>query len=162
MASLIFATRGIHHQIEMWKIFMQSQMYQWQRRNLKSNTIETMSVQGALRPIQLWEYVVPKDSIQDVLTNMRIADYEGFTAVPDGQVNNLPNPVNPNMPKTLEWAKELLRKTLKLKEFPKAKITPGMYITRPLFVEGVTVHPIGFKDDKIDENEVLMHEQEML
>lgn len=161
MASIIFATRGISHQIEMWKIFMQSQMYQWQRKNLQTNGIETMTVQGALRPIQFWEYVVPKSSIQDVLTNMRIVNYEGFTVDPKAG-NTLPNPVNPNMPAGVHALAMVARKALKLKEFPTATLKPGMAITRPLYVEGVTIHPIGYKDDKIDANEVIGYEQEMI
>lgn len=142
---------------------MQSQQYAWSRKNLKTNVIEHSIVQGALRPIQLWEYVVPKGSIPDVLTNMRIANVIDDIPSTDPSVPNVhPNPVNPNLAYADKYL-WLFRKAAKLQPFPKLELKKNYnFITRPLFVEGVTITPIGYKDDKIDANEVLGYEQEML
>ena len=82
MASIIFLVRGTNQSFEVWKKFMETQMFIWKRQRLlrdeKGNFIpdgidengnekfkrgneELTKVQGALRPMQIFEYTVPED-----------------------------------------------------------------------------------------------------
>lgn len=156
-----FFANGIKQQMNLWETFMQSQFFNWFRRNLKTNQIETTAVQGALRPIQLYKYVFPADSLADVLTNMRIANNTDAIAPDPKQPNTAPNAVNPNHP-WFEKYLAMMRKLLKLKPVPKIDVNANTIITRPMFVEGVTIIPLGIKEDKIDENEIIGYKQEMI
>lgn len=78
----IILTRGIYEQVEMWKTFMQAQMFNFPQTPIlkddkgefikegvdeegniiyKKGTPSVKRVQGALRPMQLWEYVYPEE-----------------------------------------------------------------------------------------------------
>lgn len=156
-----FLANGIKQQMDVFETFMQSQFFNWMRKNLKTNQIEQAAVQGALRPIQLYKYVFPANSLADVLTNMRVAVNVDAPIPEKGIPNTSPTAENPNLG-YLDKLKWLLRKALKLKPIPKIEINKGMFITRPMFVDGVTIIPLGIKDDKIDENEIIGFKQEML
>jgi len=80
---LVMMTRGINQQVDLWKKFMETQMFPFPQTPLKKDkdgkfikkedgTYERgetniTRVQGALRPIQLWEYIVPEQSMPEVL-----------------------------------------------------------------------------------------------
>jgi hypothetical protein len=64
-----FITRGLNHMTEAWKALLQGQSFKWKRKNLKTGKEETTLIQGALRPILLWEYVFPEESLNEVLFN---------------------------------------------------------------------------------------------
>jgi len=127
---LYFLTRGIKGQVEQWEKFMQSQFFNFPRRRETTKRNETIAVQGALRPIQLWEFVFPKDCLQDVLLNMKV------------------NPKSPEPYAGWDKYSVFFRKLLKAKEIPKIDVEPGSIISRPLTVAGVVVHPIGIKEDE--------------
>lgn len=74
MAHIFMITRGINQNVELWKKFMETQMYPWKRYNSETGKEEISQVQGALRPIQLWEYVVPKESVPEVVTVIKKGD----------------------------------------------------------------------------------------
>ena len=90
---LILLTRGINQEVEIWKTFMQSQMFWWKRQPLvkdekgqyipdgtnedgtvkyKRGAEQTTRVQGVLRPIQLWEYVIPEECLPELLAAMNL------------------------------------------------------------------------------------------
>lgn len=140
---LVFATRGIYRQVEELKNLLQAQRFRWKRTNLKTGKEEMMLVQGALRPIQLWEYVFPEECLNDVLGGMEIKG-----AITRPEIKNF------------SW---MLRKLLKLKKIPENR--EGINVTgyrppellngepmppipvHPLAVEGVAVYPVGIKED---------------
>lgn len=140
---LVFATRGIYRQVEELKALLNAQRFAWKRKNLKTGKEELMNVQGALRPIQLWEYVFPEESLNDVLGAMRIK-----------------GPITRPEIKNMSW---MLRKLLKLKKVPDMpedatvtgyipqgklndKTMPAIAV-HDMWVDGVGVYPIGIKDD---------------
>ena len=140
---LILMTRGIIGKMEEWTALLRAQRFPWKIKDLKTNKEELKMLQGALRPIQLWEYVFPKESLNDVLGAM---DIKGEKLRPEV-----------NAP---AW---MLRKFMKLEPIPKEdKRTVTGY--RPfgelnkekmpvipicdLRTKGVAVYPIGIKQDK--------------
>lgn len=72
-----FLVRGINHQVEAWKALMQGQSFIQKRKNLKTGKEEERLIQGSLRPIQLYEYVFPEESLVDVLYNTGISGGAG-------------------------------------------------------------------------------------
>jgi hypothetical protein len=128
---------------------MQTQMFNWRTKPLlkdeKGNYLknpdgtfqrgeeQVTSVQGALRPIQLFEYVFPEECLPEVLAMMNLhKDY-----------NNL----RPEVAK-LAW---LLRKGLgaqKIPEMPEIQNKSSLEITRKFVpTSGVAVYPLGIKTD---------------
>lgn len=137
-------TRGILRQVEELKSLLQAQRFAWKRKNLKTGKEEMGLVQGALRPIQFWEYVFPEEALDDVLGALQIT----------GPI------VRPEI-KNVSW---MLRKMLKLEPIPKKeakdmKVTgyrPGGTLNDEPFpvipvhnmvVDGVAVYPMGIKKD---------------
>lgn len=158
---LYFYTRGIQQQIELWKIFMQSQYFKWTRKNLQTGEDESILLQGSLRPSVLgaWEYIFPEECLPDVLSMMNLVNYQdyGFSKI------------------GIEARMGLLRKIfgakkLKKKHFEQAKKIPNSLIfsqyNRGLAnceVPGVAIHLIGYKKDKfgkmqVGENEFMYQE----
>lgn len=136
---LIFATRGVKHMSDIFEAQMQSQFFPWKRKNLKTGKEEVVPLQGALRPIQLYEYVFPKESLDDVLTALEIGE---------GKVT----------PWIASLNQKALRKALGLKPIPKYKKVVNRIIARP----GVALYPIGIKDDAYGANPDYGYEQEMV
>lgn len=139
---------------EAWKVQAQVQFWEWKRRNLKTNKIETIIVQGSLRPSVLgtWEYVFPEECLPNVLAVFGlIEDNEG---------------------RTLE--KIVLRKMIGAKKIPKKvyeeakKINPSILIPKQkrgvssCIIPGVLLHVIGIKKDIRMESKQFGYEQEML
>jgi len=143
---LFFLTHGILRQEEEWKARLRAQMFPWKRTNLETGKEEIKMVQGALRPVQIWSYVFPEESLNDVLGGMHIT----------GPI------VRPEL-KGVTW---LLRKMLKLEQIPETDLTkhpvsgfipyPTMTMNgKPMpatavydmFVEGIACYPIGIKKD---------------
>lgn len=135
---LYFITRGIKQQVDLFKMFMQTQLFKWTRKNLKTGKEEVIRVQGALRPIQLWEYVFPEECLDEVLTML------------DAKMCW-------KLPKSREFA---LRKALGkgIKKIPKYKELPtSKYIEK----KAVAVYLIGIKND-VKADASWGYEQEML
>lgn len=141
---LYFIARGVSHQMELWKGWMEHQTYDFPRKNLKTGEWETHTVQGALRPVQLYEYVFPKQALQDVLRNMEL---DKQSLPPYG------------LPPHLNKYAYLLKKLLGLKEIP--KIEEGKK-TRIMSTFGVNVHPLGIKEDVEKDYEMWGYHQEGL
>jgi hypothetical protein len=160
---LVFMMRGIQQQRDIYKKFLETQMFRWIRQPLlrdekgefiknedgtfKRGDYEATMVQGALRPIELYEYVFPKDSIKvvdgkllpdseanlkDVLSMMRIHDVGTMRP----EINNF------------AWILRKMMKLQKLPEFPEFKGKTWEQVSkRYLPGEAVAIYPIGVKDD---------------
>jgi len=118
-------------------------MWKWKRTNLKTGKEELVQVQGALRPIQLWEYIIPESSFDELMTVLK--------------------PERWSLSKTRQ---AVLRKMLGkgtagegVEPIPKYKDVPTNK-----FVEtgGVAIYPIGIKKDPDSEMEEWGYKQEML
>jgi hypothetical protein len=158
MAGIVFLARGINQQFETWKMFMQSQMFTFKRKNLefcKCNAHkdvhgtpacqcpkfepreEFSRVQGALHPIQLFEYVVPEECIPEALAMQQNMHQIGKMR-PEAE--------------TLGW---ILRKAMKLDKIvvpEELKLKDYQQITSKFVpMNGVAVYPLGFKKDVITE-----------
>lgn len=117
---------------------MQSQMFPFKRKNLKTGKDETIAVQGGLRPVQLWEYVFPEESLPDVLTMLNMNDVKKDYAISSAKM-------------------ALLRAATKSKKIPKTKKTKR---TRFIPTEWVSLHGIGIKKDR--RGDIEGYNQEML
>ena len=144
-------TRGIQSAIDQWKTFMQSQMFDFRQRPLlkdeKGNFIQNEDgtykrgdevitrVQGALRPIQLWEYVFPEESLQEVIAmQQQIKSY---------------NQLRPEVAK-VAW---LLRKGMGARKVPDMgpefqKKSPWEVTQKFIPMTGVGIYFLGVRDDK--------------
>ena len=69
----IFLTRGIKQSVDHLTMDMQSQKFLFNFKDKKGKH-QKIWLQGALRPIQLWEYVFPKEDADLVLTSL---DFDG-------------------------------------------------------------------------------------
>lgn len=139
---LYFLTRGVKQQRDLFVMFMQSQMFNWKRKNLKTNKDETIAVQGALRPIELWEYVFPEECLSEVLTMLDIKNVVAKYG---------------SLGKTKE---KILRRMLgkDVKPLPDWKETK---INKYVEKRGLAIYPIGIKKD-LREKASWGYEQEML
>ena len=138
---LYFLTRGVKHARDLFISQMQSQFFSWKRKNLKTNKEEITFVQGALRPVELWEYVFPEEALPDVLAMMNIDPKR-------------------NQPIFDKARLKILQKSLGAKPIPKN--LPKAEIKRILISKGVSSHPIGIKKDRRAKVPEWGFEQEML
>ena len=149
---LLMMTRGIKQAQEMWEKFMQTQWFEFPQKIIKKDANgnflknpdgtyqyeETpkdsyVRVQGALRPIQLWEYVFPKECLHEVLAMQNL--HTCFPLRPE--VNNY------------SW---ILRKMTGFKKIPpipeEIKKKNKWEITqKSVPMDGFAVYPLGIKDD---------------
>jgi len=136
---LYFISRGVKHARDIFVTTMQSQFFPWKRKNLKTGKEEITSVQGALRPVELWEYVFPEESLPEVLAMLDIQNLE------EGKYG-------------LSKSKmALLRKSLGCTKIPKIPDAEKQHIISKI---GVGIHPIGIRKDK--KGEMMGYEQEYL
>jgi len=134
-------TRAIKQQRDLFVMMMQSQFWKWTRTNLKTKKEEITQVQGALRPVELWEYVFPEECMDEVFTMMNVqipkGNYWGLSAL----------------------NRELLRKGIgkDVQKIPKYNIVPtNKYVE----LRGVAIYPIGIKKDPV--GELYDYKQELL
>lgn len=119
-------TRGIKRDVDKFIQDLGSHWFPWPPKQM---------VQVACRPIQLWEIVMPRDSLHDVMR----------------MIWNGCNPHNEHGWK--EWAgTTALQKILKCRKIPKfdEKI-PRL----PIYNENISIVPIGIRDDKDHESEAM-------
>lgn len=160
---LLLMTRGIDRQVQELKSLMEGQRFAWKRANLNfcvcgahrdihgtdkskcpkfTPKEEVTEVQGALRPIQIFEYVFPRESLNDVLGGLSIS-----------------GPIKRPEIKSLAW---MMRKMLGYEQIPDKKelavtgyVPPGTVNGQPMktipvhkfLAGGVAVYPIGIRDD---------------
>ena len=120
---LYFWSRGVKHQRDLFVTMMQGLMFLWKRINLKTGKEETTAVQGSLRPLELWEYVFPEESLNEVLTML---DFQPTSEMPAMKV-------------------AMMRKMLGAKKIPKI---PLQQKTKFVHRNGVCLYPIGIKKDE--------------
>lgn len=134
-------TRGILRQEEEWRSIMQAQRFPFIRKNLETGKEEMTLVQGALRPIQIYEYIIPENALKDVLGGLGIK-----------------GPIKRKEILAMGW---MLRKMLKLEQIPEVDgLVTGYTPTEKLngekapacavhdmLIEGVAVYPIGIRRD---------------
>jgi len=150
MAHIVLLTRGIQQQVDLWKMFMQTQMFWFKRKPIlfdkdkkplknedgtyQYGPEETIRVQGALRPMQLWEYVIPSECIPEALAMMNLHKYEELR----------------KEMKPIAWT---LRKAMGLKHVddyrvPEHQSKHFQEITAKYVpIEAVATYPIGIKED---------------
>lgn len=145
---LFFMVRGIISQVKLFEIFMQSQMFIWKRKNLKTGEDELCQVQGSLRVMPFgYEYVFPEESLDEVLTMLDVEAEAGSCY----------------MPKFKKW---IIRHALgdngtghKVMPIPKYKKVPtNRYIEK----RGLAIYFIGIKKDHREKAKDWGYEQEML
>jgi len=122
---LYLLTRGIKHEVDRFINDLQAQYFPFKYKGKQS------FVQLAMRPIQLWEVVMPEDALQTVM-NTTFSGDEAFT---NNTVFNM------------------LRRSLKAKKIPKRDLSVGK---RLVHNRNIAVYPIGIKPDKFnDDGEIL-------
>ena len=138
---LYFMLRGILSQTRLFKMFMQTQMWLWKRKDLKTGKEILTQVQGSLRECGMfYEYIFPEECLDEVLTLLDIQDKdEGLGGT----------------------KRFVLRRMIGngVRKIPKyKKVVTNRYIE----MRGCTIYPIGIKKDKRREVEEWGVEQEML
>lgn len=146
---LIFGIRGIKQQVDLTLMFLQAQMFKWQRQPLlkdekgnfiinpdgifsRGNPVFT-KVQGSLRPLQFYEYVFPKEALPEVLAMLRIHDKF--------------NTVMPAM-KPVRYILKKIMGGRNIPDLPELKGKEGWQITdKYIPLDGVGIHPVCIKDD---------------
>jgi len=164
---LILMTRGIQESRDRWKKFMESQMFLWKRQPLlkdaegkyipdgidengqpkyKRGPEEVTKVQGALRPIELWEYVFPFEGVK--IQDGKMVSSNNFHEVLAMQNAHNCFPLRPEV-NNFSW---VLRKMMGAEKIPKipdeVKNAHQQDITTKFIpMSGMAVYPIGIKRD---------------
>lgn len=136
----VFLTRGVKREVDQFISTLNAQYFPWKRTNLKTGKEEEALVQAAVRPLQLWEVIIPEEHKDLLLTSLEI-DEKGK--------------VHPLQAKGMTLA---LRKAMGLKPIRYTKTPQKRIIPR----EAVALYPIGLKKDKRHKWEEVGYEQEML
>ncbi len=123
--------RGIKHEQELLKTFMQAQMFKWPVVDRHTKKTKYQDVQGAYRPWEMFEYVFPEGCLPEVLKMLKISDgdqdYGGIKQ--SGQM-------------------ALLRKVIGAEKIPKVDIEDKSIQKRFIPMRGCAIHPIGIKKDE--------------
>lgn len=121
---LYLITRGIKHDVDRFINDLQAQYYPF-----KSKSKENLHVQLAVRPMQLWELVMPEDQLPSV--QKMIFDK------------------NTSIRKLHEVKLAVFRKMLGAKKIPKFD---EKLPTRIIYKENIGLYPIGIKKDHYNED----------
>lgn len=143
-----FLTRGINTPSRNhWVEFMSTRMFPWKRKNIDTGKWDVKMVKGALRPIELWEYVFPEECLTEVFAMQHKAD--GTGSLIDVKTETL-------RPEIKNYAL-LLQKLMKLDPIPKFKDPSAFaYQTEKggvpfpvnwVPLDGFAVYPLGLKKD---------------
>jgi hypothetical protein len=145
---LYLFVRGKFEQVEVWKSHAQSTYWKLRRINSKAGKMETILVQGALRPSVLgaYEYIFPKESLAEVCS------FFGITyKMRDGGFMNIPGNTRHFCLRQIFGCRKIPDKIIK-----KAQTIPNSFSTEEFerggsncIIPGVAVHVIGIKDDKM-------------
>lgn len=154
MASIFFATRGIHHVRDLFIDFMKTQPYNFPLINNMMCKCghrldehkpefackkfepreENVVVQGALRPIELWEYCLPEQFVPEILW------YLGY----DGTGNQVHD--HEQGLKKLAW---VFQKGLKLDKLPTFDKDKLMITKRLIPRDALSIYMLGYKKDAV-------------
>lgn len=144
---LQFFMRGKFEQIELWKAHAQCAYWKWRRINNKTGKVETILVQGALRPSVFgsYEYIFPKESLAEVCSFFGITKNESYGY---GKIG-------------LKSRHFAMRKIFNCKKIPKkilekAKKIPPTFSAEEFergvhncIIPGASLHVIGIKEDVV-------------
>lgn len=136
---LYFITRGIKHERDRWVREMQSQFFPYEMKDLVTGQTKAMMAQGALRPVEFWEYVFPETSkygeleVDNMHLMMNSLNLSGRHAS------------DPKLP-FLDKYSWMIRKALHLNKIP--DVIP-VTITKPMSPPGITIWPIGWRKDEM-------------
>lgn len=119
-----FITRGIQQEIDKFKRDVQSQYFPFKIKDPKTGEEKIIHIQGALRPVQLWEYVLPKECFNEFYCSLQIGKQ-------DGKYDYLNKYI---------WA---LRKMLSADKMPEVPEVPR----RIIYNKNIHFIPIGVKED---------------
>ena len=126
-----YITRGIKQDVDHTNMFLQGKMFNFPYLDEAGNP-EVMQIQGSLRPIQLWEYVFPREYKDVMLRTFNLGKQEHAT----------------------QWIDKygfIMRKMLKAKPFPKKEDIPaGATTYLPNERKNVQIYGIGFREDPKD------------
>ena len=123
-----FLTRGIKQDVDLFVKFLETRTLRMPFKD-KDGKDGVIPIQGALRPIQLWEYVFPENEKDVVLSTLRFDE-----------------PIVPDTLKMKAGVKSL-RMALGAKKIPDFKKTSKMFMPDNLWV---SIVPIGVKYDKLN------------
>ena len=133
-----FMIRGLKQQCDLFRMFMQTQMFCWKRKNLDTRKDKVTLIQGSLRECGfVYEYVFPEECFDEVMTMLNIKG------------------IGDTIGKTREaMIRKALGKGVKpvpdYKEVPrKWALIDGIYLCTQRYIErnGVAIYPIGIKKD---------------
>ena len=119
-------SRGIKQKRDIFVTQMQSQYFPWTRVNKETGKEETTFIQGALRPVELWEYVFPEESLPQVLAMLNMQNLPSANYIPDTKI-------------------AMIRRMLKCGKIPKIPTAERQHIVTD---EGMSLAGIGIKKDK--------------
>jgi len=132
MVHLYFLTRGIKDNVDKFVNHMSCQYLPYKKKqvfpNLPNNT---GYIQLAMRPIQLWECVVPEPSLNTVMKSI-------WNEGEEKPRNSFRMPLG------------AFRKTLGASPIPSIDRVDKQAL--PIFKENVCIYPIGIREDGRDEN----------
>lgn len=149
---LDFFVRGKLEQIYLFEAFCQSQMFQFNRINLNTKKTETKALQGALRKSILgaYEWIIPKESFAEALAMLgRVSETDGCFTKPESLAH--------------KFKLSIIRKVFGDRKIPKeiykkaSQIQTNMTINKTtrclgnLVFPGISVHIIGYKEDRLGE-----------
>ncbi|MAH51806.1 hypothetical protein CMI37_38675 [Candidatus Pacearchaeota archaeon] len=123
-------TRGIKHEVDRFVNDMSAQYYPYEINK------QNHYVQLAMRPIQLWEMVFPKDALQSVM-------------------RTLWDETQPNVNMAKGIPLKVIAKTLGAKKIPNLDMTMPKRI---IYKDNVAIYPVGTRNDKFadeDGHEIL-------
>lgn len=142
---LYFLARGPFVFQEQWEASMRSQAFRWPRKDLKDGKVKEHYVLGNLKPLTLYEYVIPDgEGVGEILKSLNIPS-EGKNQGHDNYG-------------LWKYCAKLFRSVLKLDKVPKydEATTKIRLIPR----DGVTIYCLGSKKDET--NKTFGYEQEGL
>lgn len=126
--------RGIKENADKVKKQLECQWYPLERIDVETGKKHMIAVQGMLRPIELFEYVIPENCMAGFVKSIGLIGdaKEGYWGEKNGAKAKMMLP--------------FLRKLLGAKKMPDYKDDPGQ-VLYPLKREGVGIEPIGIKED---------------
>lgn len=146
-------TRGINQNFELWKKYMETMWFNFRQTPLlkddKGNYLkdekgdyvhgkeQIARVQGALRPLQLFEYVFPQESLQEVLAMINM--HKSY------------NELRPEVTK-YGWMMRKITGYKKIPDMPDLKKKEAWEVTSkyvPMF--GMAVYPLGIREDIVQD-----------
>jgi hypothetical protein len=162
MAGIFFITRGHADHVEKWARNMRSQWFPLKTKKKfydkdTGKTIETdmmINTEGVLRPIQLWEYVIPEEFVVPLCNNLGIPSDETFFSTGPKEKGTGNSFIGG---KGIKFHLEALRLALSLQKLPKRDATKGFW-HNPIYKDHVNILGIGWKPDEKIKTNLGVHE----